>query len=401
VSELTGFPGSNGGVALRLPGPRLVRSNVPPSLQMFRGLSVSPESRNRSRLSFVFGLLADILLVEAIVLMGVSTAHQVATLHKHYTVTWLRTEASPPHPAVEPKREVARVTLPKMTIPETDTPPVIPPPVTHIDPPKVNPDIPPVVHEPAPRMQTYVPPQPAPKVQEPVKTGLFGGGAPERVTTNRPLDQVQTGGFGSPAGLSGHAEGDSAGNVPKVGLFGLPEGPGVGNGTGGAHGIQGVVASAGFGSGVAGPGGVQGTHGVVARAGFGSGAPGQAGATNAGPVAVGGFAKTLQAAQPVQANAPPPAPEAFQSIEILSKPAPIYTEEATRLGIQGEVVLSVIFQANGTISVLGVTQSLGHGLDEAARAAAAQIRFKPAQRAGRPVDFPATLRIQFRLANQS
>jgi len=61
----------------------------------------------------------------------------------------------------------------------------------------------------------------------------------------------------------------------------------------------------------------------------------------------------------------------------------------------------VIFRATGAIRVIGVVASLGHGLDQAAEQAATQIRFKPAQRDGTPADFPATLRIQFRLAEQS
>jgi TonB family protein len=91
----------------------------------------------------------------------------------------------------------------------------------------------------------------------------------------------------------------------------------------------------------------------------------------------------------------------FLPVEIISKPAPVYTEEARQLKIQGEVALSVVFQASGGIRVISVTKSLGHGLDEAAVQAAAQIRFKPAQRDGKAADFPATLRIVFRLADQS
>jgi len=71
------------------------------------------------------------------------------------------------------------------------------------------------------------------------------------------------------------------------------------------------------------------------------------------------------------------------------------------MGIQGEVALSVVFLANGTLRITGVVRSLGHGLDQAAEQAAAQIRFKPAQHNGQPTDFPATLRIEFRLADQS
>jgi TonB family protein len=98
-------------------------------------------------------------------------------------------------------------------------------------------------------------------------------------------------------------------------------------------------------------------------------------------------------------NVPPPV--VFQPVEIVFKPSPVYTEEARRLGIQGQVALSVIFQATGAIKVLSIIKSLGHGLDESAEQAATQIRFKPAQRDGKPADFPATLRIEFRLADQS
>jgi TonB family protein len=145
---------------------------------------------------------------------------------------------------------------------------------------------------------------------------------------------------------------------------------------------------------------------VVATAGFGSVvADKESGSRTDGSgeskVAVGGFEKAPQVL-PTPAESPhAPAPEVFQPVEILFKPSPVYTEEARRLKIQGEVVLSVVFQANGAISVTGVVRPLGHGLDVAAEKAAAQIRFKPAMRDGKPADFPATLRIQFRLADQS
>jgi TonB family protein len=106
------------------------------------------------------------------------------------------------------------------------------------------------------------------------------------------------------------------------------------------------------------------------------------------------------APSPTKAAPAAPAPVDFQPIEIISKPSPAYTEEARRLGIQGDVALSVIFLANGTIRITGVAKSLGHGLDEEAQRVAVQIRFKPALRAGQPTDFPATLRIEFRLAGQ-
>jgi TonB family protein len=45
-----------------------------------------------------------------------------------------------------------------------------------------------------------------------------------------------------------------------------------------------------------------------------------------------------------------------------------------------------------------VVSGLGHGLDEAAGRAAQQIKFKPAKQDGQAVDFPARVRIEFRLA---
>ena len=45
------------------------------------------------------------------------------------------------------------------------------------------------------------------------------------------------------------------GNVARVGSFDLPSGPGYGNGSGGASGARGVVASSGFGNGIAGTSG--------------------------------------------------------------------------------------------------------------------------------------------------
>jgi TonB family protein len=116
---------------------------------------------------------------------------------------------------------------------------------------------------------------------------------------------------------------------------------------------------------------------------------------------MGGFEKVAQVTRVPTKSQRASQSVDFQPVEIFSKPSPAYTEEARHMGIQGEVTLSVVFEASGAIRVLGVVQSLGHGLDQAAERAAALIRFKPALRDGKPADFPATLRIEFRLADQS
>ena len=85
-------------------------------------------------------------------------------------------------------------------------------------------------------------------------------------------------------------------------------------------------------------------------------------------------------------------------VEVLSKPTPVYTDEGRRLKVEGEVVLEVEFAAEGSLRVLRIVRGLGHGLDEAAKRAAEQIRFRPATSEGQPVDYRTTVQIVFRLA---
>jgi TonB family protein len=84
--------------------------------------------------------------------------------------------------------------------------------------------------------------------------------------------------------------------------------------------------------------------------------------------------------------------------EIVFKPNPVYTDEARRLRLEGEVLLEVILGANGQLKINKVVRGLGHGLDEAAVKAAEQIRFKPATRDGQATDSTAVLHIIFQLA---
>jgi TonB family protein len=116
-----------------------------------------------------------------------------------------------------------------------------------------------------------------------------------------------------------------------------------------------------------------------------------------GTVQAGGFA-----AAAVGVDAPKPketeAVAALQPVEILAKPNPQYTDEARKLGLEGEVLVQVVFPASGPVQVVRVIKGLGHGLDESAMHAAEQIRFKPASQNGKPVDFPATVHIVFQIA---
>jgi TonB family protein len=211
-----------------------------------------------------------------------------------------------------------------------------------------------------------------------VHTGSFGGSS-ATPTIVRSAEKVQTGGFGDPNGIPTQGKGRGKLVMARMGAFDMPMGAGSGNGTGGARGARGTVASAGFGDGVAKPGNGDGRG------------------NGRGNVRAGGFGDvTAQSAAP-QPRAVVSAP-ATTPVEILSKPKPVYTEEARRLGLQGEVLVQVLFGANGQAQVLRVVQGLGHGLDEAAVNAASKIRFKPGQQNGRPIDSTAVVHVVFQLA---
>jgi TonB family protein len=85
-------------------------------------------------------------------------------------------------------------------------------------------------------------------------------------------------------------------------------------------------------------------------------------------------------------------------VEVTWKPKPVYTEEARRAGIEGEVVLEVLFGARGEVQILRVVRGLGHGLDEAAIEVAQKVRFKPALADGQPVDRKGVLYVLFQVS---
>ena len=211
-----------------------------------------------------------------------------------------------------------------------------------------------------------------------VRTNLFSSGSSAPQTIERPAQEVQTGGFGDPNGIPARSNQSRAVNIAQAGGFDLPSGAGVGNGTGGADGVRGVVASAGFGSGVARANVRSSTGTAVREAGFGD--------------------SEVVAPATSQGNSAQPAVAKMTPAEILSKPVPTYTDDARAKRIEGEVLLEVVFEASGRLHVLRVVHGLGHGLDESAVHAAEQIRFKPALRDGQPSDSTAVVHIIFQLA---
>ena len=210
-------------------------------------------------------------------------------------------------------------------------------------------------------------------------TGEFSGSS-VAPTVNAAVQKVQTGGFGDPNGLQGTGKPNAKLYAAQTGAFEMPVGAGQGNGSGGAKGIKGTVASADFGNGIA-----NGGKGDGRSSGRGNG------------ISTGGFGSEKvvhNAPKLAQVDSGPPT----NSVEITYKPQPVYTDEARRLKLEGEVLLEVMFGANGTLHVNRVVKGLGHGLDEAAMAAANKMRFKPALRNGLPMDSTAIVHVSFQMA---
>ena len=280
-------------------------------------------------------------------------------------VAKVKVEPPPPVEQPAPKPNVAKLFAPRIEAPKLK-----PRQVKEAELPKVNETFQPLKLELANN-------QPA-RPREPVKTGMMTGGSSAPATIDKPIDKVQTGGFGDPNGASGPAAPSKRANIAQFGSPALPPGPGYGNGTGGANGARGTVASTGFGNGVA--------------------IPPTGSARRVGAVQSTGFANLND--QVIET----PTKKAdntlvVEPVVILAKPKPMYSAEALKLNLEGEVLLDVIFPASGNeVHVNRVIKGLGHGLDEEAIRAAEQIKYKPALSSGHPVDFPALIHIVFQMA---
>jgi TonB family protein len=323
-------------------------------------------------------------VVGVIVLVGLFQwlpSPRVENRRSQVTELYAPSVETPPAPKITPPppKLLAKLTPPKITVP----PPDIPKPVEKLTPFEIA-KIPEVAApKPEPKKEivtgTFASNEavaPVHKKKE-VVTDSFASGSSTPATVQKAAREVQTGGFGDPNGVKGVSEKKGTLTVASVGSFDLPAGPGNGNGTGGAHGSPGTVASAGFGNGVAGPG--------------------QGDRQRTGSVASAGFSQ-------VAASTPAPKARAEDKpsvtpVEILYKPVPVYTAEARQIHLEGEVLVRVIFAASGDLRVAQVVRGLGHGLDEAALRAAQQIRFRPALRNGQPYDSTALVHIVFELAN--
>jgi len=340
-------------------------------------LGLLPEPRTRWG-RFVLSYGVQSVLLAFFVIVGIMHPDVLEPReHDYHFVSLVSTP--PPIPQAPAPVKHFPVPIPKITEPVTPRPEAMRVPAELVRPKK------PVLDEQAPKVTLAGTKELLPDVKpriprQPVKTNVFSTGSSATPTMAAAPQKVQTGGFGDPNGVPASDNHGHPVTIAQSGSYDMPYGPGYGNGTGGSHGARGVVASTGFGSGVAtgnSSGTVSGSRGAVRQGGFGD-----ADVVTAQP-------KT-KSVEPVVKTMP---------AEITFKPRPVYTDEGRQLKIEGEVLLDVVFSATGQIRIVKVVHGLGHGLDESAVRAAEKIQFKPALRDGHPADFEAVLHIIFQLAS--
>ena len=337
-------------------------------------LGLLPEHRTRWG-KFVLSYGVQSLIVAFCLIAAIMYPDVLEPRERDYHFVSLVSTPPPPPQAPAPVRNFP---VPKIVEPVT------PRPEAMRVPPELVQKKPPVPEEQAPKVTLAAKKEELPEIKPqiprpPVKTNVFSTGSSATPTMAAAPAKVQTGGFGDPNGVTASDPKGHPITIAQAGSFDMPAGPGYGNGTGGAKGARGVVASTGFGSGVAtGDGsGISGSRGTVHQGGFGD--------------------TDIAAAQPKPKSVEPAAK--VLPVEITFKPRPVYTEEGRQLKIEGEVLLDVIFSATGEVHIVKVERGLGHGLDESAVRAAEKIQFKPALKDGHPADFEAVLHIVFQLAS--
>src|SRR5580704_9324098 len=229
--------------------------------------SLLPDAQTRWELfSASFGL--QVLAVALLVIIPMLMPQKLEFVQHYWTtpveappvVAW---KPQPPPPA--PKPTAVKV------VKEVPKPAPVPTPVA--------------VEIPKPRVYSPVNPAPVARVNSPKKVQApdmtevakafpdqnppMSMGSSAIPTLKKPREAVQTGGFGDPNGVPANGKTNKAANINVQGAYDMPTGPGTGNGTGGAKGAKGVIASTGFGNGVAvgSPGGPP--HAAVQQGGFG------------------------------------------------------------------------------------------------------------------------------------
>ena len=325
-------------------------------------------------------------LLLAVIALIISAAAVKTSLANRKLENLTFVAVKPPEPLPKPKIIPPRV-LPKPAIPKTVEPKIV---LTKIDPV--------VLPKPVPMAQ----PKPLPAVAPAPPKAVVAAAAPKPVEVHLGANAsvvnhdvhptaVALGQANNPIAPSNRPS-TAAVNLGQRGLSGMPA-------TNSGGGPASTRVSLGSGQ----PDGSMGGSGSRAIAGVKLG-----GVTNGTPGGNGNGVGTRPAQVSLGQAPPPPSASAVslakapvrQGPQVLFKPRPVYTAEATAAKVEGTVAVRIRVSSSGTVSVVGVTSGLGYGLDQSAVRAVQGTRFRPAVDAsGNPVDWEGVVNISFQMAS--
>jgi TonB family protein len=96
-------------------------------------------------------------------------------------------------------------------------------------------------------------------------------------------------------------------------------------------------------------------------------------------------------------NASGPASEDLSAPEAVTKVDPAYPQDLMHDRVEGVVVLYAIIRSDGSVDGVRILEGVDQRLDENARKALQQWRFRPGTKNGQPVDIEAVVRVPFRV----
>jgi TonB family protein len=333
---------------------------------------------SQSKTSTITAIVVNLLLAFVIVVVGAATKKTIDNRQRLTELT-----APPPVQKVEPIKPKVVPPQPQVKLPDV---PKLEVQVRRITAPVLEklPDVPkPIKMDEAKPILAPAPPklviaQAAPKIVD-----LSHPSAPALANNSAHPSAVALGSPNNPLPAP-TAAGPSKVDLGNKGVAGMPSSnTGLGRPT--------SVNLAGSGS----PGGANKGNGVQAVQGLAGGVVGGLGnnphATGVN-LAVAAPMPTIRqqaAAAPVQHSAP----------KVISKPRPEYTAEARQLHLEGTVTVHIRVLPDGSVEVVGISDGLGHGLDESARRAVQGTKFEPATDAsGHPIEWDGVVKVAFQLA---
>ncbi len=362
-----------------MPKPLISENPQPRDLQFthFGVLNTGGQSKS----SLFTSISVNILLALAIVIIGAaarSTVKDVRVKEATYVVPVKAEPPPPPKPKIVPPRIVPppppKLETPKIKLPDVKLPD--PPKPVEVKMPKPVPVI------------TPAPPKLVVAMAAPKPVAVNLGKAASVPNNDSHPSAVSLGRTDNPIAASNRPA-TAAVSLGNSGMQGMP--PGSGRGPSASAVSLGSGQPTGSLSGT-GPRAIQGV-----KLGVTGGTPGGNGnglGTSPQQVKLGGNVAAAAPSAAQVAKAP-----VRSGPQVTFKPKPVYTTEATAMHLEGVVSVRIRVSAGGSVSVVGVTSGLGHGLDESAVHAVEGTKFKPAIDAnGNPIDWEGVVRITFQLA---